>query len=174
MSTADLSVGRLIAARARAMDSAATVADVSTLDDRLRRTLAPQRFRATLAASLAGLAVLLALVGVYGVTAFGVARQAREQAIRLALGETRARARRRVVFDALRPAMLGSILGVAAAWSGGRFVESLLFQVNAGDPATLSAAPAAMVALAALAAWLPAARAARRDPTTALNADDQL
>jgi predicted permease len=157
-----------IAARARAIDPAATIAGISTLGERVRSVLAPQRFRAGLVTTLAAMAVLLSVFGVYSVTAFGVATQAREQAIRIALGESRPQARRRVIVAAVRPAAIGAAAGVAAAWAGGRFVEAMLFEVQAHDPVVLTAVPLAIVLLTVIAAWAPASRAAREDPTRVL------
>jgi hypothetical protein len=159
-----------IAARARAIDPSATIATVSTLDDRVRSVLAPQRFRAGLVTTLALMAVLLSAFGVYSVTAFGVATQAREQAIRIALGESRAQARRRVIVAAVRPAAIGAAAGVAAAWASGRFVEAMLFEVQSHDPLVLTAVPLAILLLTIIAAWVPASRAARQNPTSVLNA----
>jgi hypothetical protein len=163
-----LSLRDQIVQRVRALDPAATVAEAGSLEERVARTLAPQRFRAMLVAGLAGLASLLAMFGVYSVTAFTVATQAREQAIRVALGETREGARRRVVLASLRPAAVGALLGVAAAWASSRFVESFLFEIRADDPRALAAAPAALILFALIAAWVPASRASRLDPAAVL------
>jgi hypothetical protein len=159
-----------IAARARAIDPAATISSISTLDERVRSVLAPQRFRAGLVTTLAAMAVLLSAFGVYSVTAFSVATQAREQAIRIALGESRAQARRRVIVAAIRPAAIGAAAGVAAAWASGRFVEAMLFDVQAHDPIVLTAVPVAILLVTVIAAWVPASRAARQDPTRVLTA----
>lgn len=161
----------LIAERLRAIDPGVTIAEVAALEDRVGATLAPQRFRALLLAGLASIASLLALFGVYSVTAFAVATQAREQAIRVALGETRRRAQRRVVGGSVRPALAGAALGIAVAWTAGRFVETFLFEVRANDPWLLATVPAALLACTLLAAWVPAARGARLDPVAALRDD---
>jgi predicted permease len=161
----------LIAERLRAIDPGVTLADVAALEDRVRATLAPQRFRALLLATLASAASLLAIFGVYSVTAFAVATQAREQAIRVALGETRDRAQRRVVGGSVRPALAGAALGTAVAWIAGRFVEAFLFEVRADDPWLLTIVPIALLACTLLAAWIPAARAARFDLAAALRDD---
>ena len=166
--SAGASIRDLVARRLRDIDPGVTLAEVGRLEDRVAETLAPQRFRATLLASLAALASMLSLFGVYSVTAFAVATQAREQAIRVALGETSASARLRVVGASLRPALAGAVLGVAAAWMAGRFVESFLFEVRATDPRFLTAVPIVLVSLTILAAWLPASRLAHLNPAVVL------
>lgn len=158
----------LVGQRLRAIDPGVTIAEVSSLRERMAVTLAPQRLRAALLASLAGLAAMLAMFGVYSVTAFAVATEAREQAIRVALGETRERARRRVVGASLKPAMIGAALGVAVAWACGRFVQSFLFEMRADDPRLFAVVSVALLALTVVAAWLPASRAARLDPSVVL------
>ena len=108
------------------------------------------------------------MFGVYSVTAFAVATEAREQVIRVALGETRQRARWRVVGASLRPAIAGAALGVAVAWASARFVQAFLFDVHADDPRMLAGVSLLLLALTVMAAWLPASRAAGLDPAVVL------
>lgn len=165
---------RLAARSAAPAVASARVAGHRADRPRVARTLAPQRFRAILVASLAGLASVLATCGVCSVTAFTVAAQARELAIRVVLGETRGGARRRVVLASLRPAAAGALLGAGAAWASSRFVESFLFEIRADDPRALAAAPTALILFALVAAWVPAAKAARLDPAAVLRDGDRL
>ncbi len=136
-----------------------------------RRQTATPRFAAFLMSLFSGLAALLACVGIYGVLAFTVGQRSQEIAIRRAIGASGARVARSVIADGLKLALGGLIVGAAAALAGSRVLEGFLFGVEATDPATFAAVGAAMVAVAALAAVLPALRATRRDPAEALGAE---
>jgi putative ABC transport system permease protein len=139
-----------------------------TLDDQLDRALANERLLAMLATTFALLAVLLAVVGLYGVTSFVVARRTREIGIRMALGATRRAALLLVVADTARLVAAGVLAALPAVWALGRLVEGQLFGVAATDARTLAAA-AALVACAALAAAAaPARRATAVSPVEAL------
>ena len=160
-----------VAAAIHALDDTAPLAGLRRLSDVVDESVAAQRFRAVVVSALGVVAALLAAMGVYGVTAFAVARQERENGLR-----TRARridvgvmAARRV--SAVTPAAIGAAAGLGAAWAAARWVQTLLYNTDARDPLTLAAAAAALVAIAALAAMPPARRAAGIDPTIALRAE---
>lgn len=153
--------------RLKAIDPNVTVTAAGPLQDRVQRTLAPQRFRAGLLATLAALAAGLAVIGAYSITTFAVAAQRHEQAIRLTLGESVSDARRRVVWSSLRPAVAGIAFGLSASWYSSRFVTALLFESSPADPALL-AVPLLMSALVAAAAFVPASRLAKLDPASLL------
>ena len=127
------------------------------------------RLLAALAGSYGVLALLLASLGLYGVTAYGVSRRTHEIGIRMALGADA----RSIVWTVLRGAVIqtaiGLVIGIPLALAAADWVASLLFQVNARDPLVLAAAAAILLATAVLAAAIPARRAARVDPTRALN-----
>ena len=160
-----------IAAAIHSLDDSAPLAGLRRLSDVVDESVAAQRFRAVVVSALGLVAALLAAMGVYGVTAFAVARQERENGLRLALGESTSALWRRVVFSAVTPAAIGAAAGLGAAWAAARWVQTLLYNTDARDPLTLAAAAAALVAIAALAAMPPARRAAGIDPTIALRAE---
>ena len=113
-------------------------------------------------------AVLLAAIGVYGLMAYVVQRRNPEIAIRIALGADVTRVRNMIVFQGLRLAVIGVALGTAAALALSRFIASFLFQVDARDPVVFVAAPLVLGAIALIATWVPALRAACIDPADAL------
>lgn len=127
-----------------------------------------QRIAAWVAGSLGGVALLLALIGIYGVTAFGVAQRTRELGIRIALGSSRSRLLGMVVGHGFRLASLGVALGVLLSIAATRLLESLLLGVSGTDPVALGGAGVLLVGAALLASWIPALRAARIDPMVAL------
>ncbi|HEX8986083.1 MAG TPA: ABC transporter permease [Bryobacteraceae bacterium] len=142
--------------------------EIRSLESQVEGSLTQQRMLALLAAAFGALALALAMVGLYGVTAYAVARRQAEIGIRMALGA----APRSVVWLMLRGMVLhvaaGLALGLAAALAAGRLVASLLYGVRANDPAHLAGSALILAFAAALAAYLPARRAARLDPMAAL------
>ncbi|MFL5580619.1 MAG: ADOP family duplicated permease, partial [Gemmatimonadaceae bacterium] len=153
------------------VDPTLPLAELTTLEERVRRSMAPQRFRGVLLGALSALALALSAVGIYGAAAYSVARRTRELGIRLALGETQRALRRRVVALALAPAAAGTAVGVAITLLAARWLERFTLGVAAGDGATLATVAALFLAATALAAYGPARRASRVDPVTALRAD---
>jgi ABC-type antimicrobial peptide transport system permease subunit len=131
-------------------------------------TLIPQRLAAAVAGSLGLVALLLAAIGIYGVTSYAVSSRTREIGIRMALGADRARVVRIVVRQAFVVAALGLAAGVLLAAAGAQLLESLLFGVPGLDPVTFAGACALFVLVTALACIIPARRAAGVDPMTAL------
>jgi hypothetical protein len=141
------------------------------VSERLWRSLSDQRFRATLFGVFAVVALLLAGVGLYAVTAFEVRQRRVEIGIRLALGATRQRVLAGVLRDAVWPVALGSGAGLVVSWWSGTFLQSFLHQIDARGPGTLLAVGAVLVVTAVVAAWIPARRASLVDPATVLRAD---
>jgi putative ABC transport system permease protein len=137
----------------------------------LDHDLAPRRFTARLTAGFALLALLLALIGVYGVMSYVVAQRTREIGIRMALGAARGEVVRLVLGRGLRIVAAGIGLGLVAAYAGARAIERQLFGVPAADVTTFVAVPLVLVVVAAVACWVPARRAARVDPAIALSAE---
>lgn len=117
------------------------------------------------------LGMLLAAVGIYGVMAYSVAQRRRELGIRVALGARRSDVTGMVLGQGLRLAGLGAVLGLVGAALLGRLVESLLYDVSALDPVAFTVVPALLMGVAALAVYLPARRAAKGDPVTALRSE---
>ena len=155
----------------RALDPNLPLRNVETLRQAVAEDTAPARFYLMLVAIFAGLAVLLAAVGLYGVLAYAVSTRTREIGVRVALGADRSEIARMVVMDGMRPVWLGLVLGVAFAVAGGRLMESVLFGVAPRDPVVFGSVPLFLLAVALAAAWIPAARAGGLDPSTALRAE---
>jgi putative ABC transport system permease protein len=164
-------LGRAIAAAVRAVDPEQPVYETVALAPYVHAFLAPERFAAGLLAGLGALGLLLAALGIYGVSAFVVALRRREIGIRLALGDTPGGIQRRVFGRSLALCALGAVPGLIGVLLLGRGLGGLLHGLSAYDPATL-AGVLGILTLATLAAtWLPARRAARVDPMTALRAE---
>ena len=141
---------------------------VRTLDDILSASMATQRFNMLLLTSFAGLALLLSLIGVYGVVAHAALQRSREIGIRVALGAHRRAVERLIVRGALLWTLPGLALGLAIAYASSRVMTSLLFDVTPTDPLTFVSVGAAMLLVSVLGSYLPARRAARVDPLVAL------
>jgi putative ABC transport system permease protein len=152
-------------------DATIPVPAARTMGDIVSASVAPRKFQMVMVALFAAVALALALVGVYGVTSYTVARQTREMGVRLALGAQRAALLRSVLAHGLRPVVLGLCLGVPAAIAAATAIRSLLFRIAPLDPPVLCAMTAALLFTAAMACYLPARRAARVDPIAALRAE---
>jgi hypothetical protein len=139
-----------------------------TLDDQVNRSLSTERLLAALSGSFGALALILSLIGLYGVMSFVVTRRTREIGIRLALGATRASALRLVLRDAVTMIAAGVALALPCVAALGKLVQSQLFGVTATDPATIAAAALVLAAGALAAAFMPAWRASNVSPTDAL------
>jgi len=129
------------------------------------------RFFATLAVGFAGLALVLAAIGIYGVMSYAVSQRTTEIGVRMALGATPFEVFALVVGDGLRVTAIGIAIGAAGSLLTGRWLTSLLFGVRATDPATLAATALLLLLVAAAACFLPARRATRVDPMVALRAE---
>jgi putative ABC transport system permease protein len=145
--------------------------DVMTMQDRVRDFALPQRFHAILFTLFAVITLLLAVSGLYGLVRFLVARRTQEIGVRIALGASPAGIAAMIVASTLRFTITGTALGIAGALLVSRWLESLLFETPARDPATIAAVAALLVASAIAAALAPSVTAARTDPMTALRTD---
>ena len=141
---------------------------IEGIEERIGAQFEAARFRTALLGSFAGIATLLAVCGVFGVVSYGVARRTREIGIRLALGARTGTVRSMVLIGALKPVAIGAAAGVAGALAGNRLIGSLTFQGDSADPASVAAAPVALLLAAFAGALWPAARATRVDPLIAL------
>src|SRR5690606_3070010 len=112
----------------------------------------------------------LAVTGLYAVAAFDVARRRFELGVRLTLGATRDDVRGLILRGVVQPVIVGTVLGLAAAWWLAQFLQAFVFEVDARDPWTATLVAAMLVLTAVLAGWLPARRAARTDPAIVLRA----
>jgi len=142
--------------------------DVERLAAQVDGSLIRERMMASLAGGFGLLALVLAAVGIYGLLAYTVARRTREIGIRMALGASRAGVIALVLGGTRLPLLIGIAVGAPAAWIASRWFESMLFGLKATDAAVIGTAIVILVAVAQLAAWLPARRAARVDPLVAL------
>jgi putative ABC transport system permease protein len=144
---------------------------VQTVEAMLSGMLTPRRFVMILLSLFAGIALILATVGVYGLLHYSATQQTREIAIRMALGAERASVRRMVLGQGLRLTLLGVTIGVAGAVALTRVLSSLLYDVTPTDPLTLVCVSLVLIGVALLASYLPARRASRVDPMAALRCE---
>jgi len=145
--------------------------DGGTMVSVIHDSLWAPRLAAGLLASFGMLALLLATVGIYGVTSYAVGHRVREIGVRMALGATAGDLQLMIVRDGVRLVSIGIILGSLVALSTSRLVQNLLFVVSATDGLTFTGIPAAMVVVAVLACWIPARRATRVEPSRALRCE---
>ncbi len=155
----------------RALDPALPLTGVEPLGEALARALAQPRFRAAVLMLFAALALALAAIGLYGVMSDAVQRRRQELGVRLALGARPDGLVRLVLADGLRLALAGGLVGLLAALALGQVLAAFLFGVAPRDPLTLAGVSLLLVGIALVSAWLPARRAARVDPLTALRAE---
>lgn len=145
--------------------------EVRPLDASLERALAQPRFNLLVLGSFAAMGLLLAVVGLYGLTAFEVRQRFREIGIRLSLGARPEEIRGMILRERIALAGVGMAVGAALAWAGSGLLESLLHGVGRADPLTWAASLALLAVTAGVAGWLPARRATRVDPREVLNAE---
>jgi len=139
-----------------------------TLSEAVDRSLGQEKLLAKLASFFGALALLLASVGLYGVMAYSVARRTNEIGIRMALGAQPSAVLGMVLRESVLVVGLGLMAGIPAALACGRYVSSQLFGLAPNDPATIASASAVLLAVALVASFLPARRAAMLDPLAAL------
>jgi len=150
------------------LDSNVPVYNLRTLERQIDRSLLVERFIATLSTAFGALATLLAVIGLYGVMAYTVARRTREIGVRMALGAVEGDVVWLVMREVLVLVGTGVAIGLAAAWGLTRVVGSVLYGVSASDPLTIAGAAAVLAAVALAAGYLPARRATRVNPVLAL------
>jgi macrolide transport system ATP-binding/permease protein len=143
-------------------------AEVAKLEDYLDVWRTPSRIASALAGALGGLALLLASIGVYGMVSYSVSRSVREIGIRMALGADGSDVMSHVLRQAMRPVLIGSLVGVAGCAAVSWVLSSLLFGLNARDPIAFIAVPVFLLLVALVASYIPARRAMRVDPMVAL------
>ena len=155
----------------RGLDPSLPIAEIETLETLVGRARGTRAFVMALLAVSSGLALLLGSVGLYGVVAYMVAQRRREIAVRMAVGAQVTDVRRLVLTEAGALALLGALLGIGAAVVLTRRLQALLFETSPLDPAVFAAVSTLLIGVCLLASWLPARRAARIDPCTALRAE---
>jgi putative ABC transport system permease protein len=160
-----------VRAAVRAVDPALPVASVRTMDQIVGAWSAERRLNTVVLAALGALALVLAVVGIYGVIAYMVAQRTREMGVRLALGARPADVLRLVVRQGAALAGAGIAVGLAGAWEATRSMRSMLYSVSATDPATFVGVALVLAAAALAASFIPARRATRVDPVVALRSE---
>ena len=161
-------VGRAMVRKIHEMDPTITAVDIQTMTSRISSSLARQRFSTLMLGAFALLALILAMVGVYGVMSHLVAQGAHDIGVRMALGAERSRILVMVLKQGVLLSVAGSVLGVAGAIALTRVMASLLFGVSPTDLVTFTAVPLILIGTATIASYIPALRATRLDPVIAL------
>ena len=161
-------ITRLVRSELDTIDKDQPIENVHTMTQLVASSVGQRRLSVQLLAGFSGAALLLAAIGLYGLLAFDVTQRTQEIGIRMALGAQRRDVLGLVVGQGMRLALLGVGIGLAAALALSRVLQTLLFDVKPTDPLTFTAVSLALIAVALLACWLPARRAAKVDPMEAL------
>jgi predicted permease len=165
------SIQKSVAAVVRSLDPDLPMTDVKTMDQSVDEALAGNRFNAVLFGTFAGVALLLAAVGIYGVMAFTVAQRTHEIGLRMALGAGRGQVLMAILKEGMVTAFIGILLGTIGAYFVGRTLQGMWYGVRAVDPIAFVAVALLLLASALLACLVPARRAASVDPMVALRQD---
>ena len=147
------------------------LAPIRTMDEIVSRSTANQDFNTLALTIFAGTALLLAAIGIYGLMAYTVEQRTQEIGIRLALGAEYGNVRNMIIFQGMRLALIGVIIGVASSFALTKLIASLLYGVQARDPLVFIGIPVLLSVVALLAVWLPARRATRVSPMDALRCE---
>ena len=147
------------------------VAHIRTMDEVMGRSTARQSFKMLLLTIFGAVALLLAAIGIYGLMAYSVAQRTQEMGIRMALGAERSAIRGLVVWDGMRLALTGVMLGLAASFGLNHFVARFLFGIRPLDPLVFVSVPIVLSAVALVAVWIPATRASSVDPVCVLKSE---
>jgi ABC-type antimicrobial peptide transport system permease subunit len=161
-------VGAMFRRQVAAVDRELPVTTIRTLDQLIESSVAQPKFSTVMLTVFAGMALILAAVGLYGVISYGVSQRTREIGVRMALGAQRTTVVRLVITQALAVTAVGIGIGAALALAGGRVMGGLLFGVKPADPLVFGLVIIGLAAVAMLAAAVPAIRAARIDPCHAI------
>jgi ABC-type antimicrobial peptide transport system permease subunit len=145
--------------------------DFRTLQQLVDKAVSPRRFLVVLLGGFAVFALVLASLGIYAVISYSVSQRTQEIGIRMALGATAASLQGRILMETLGLVGAGLLLGACASWALARTLSGFLFGVTATDPATFLGMLSVLIAVAALAGYIPARRASRIDPMVALRAN---
>jgi ABC-type antimicrobial peptide transport system permease subunit len=155
----------------RTLDHDLPLADVRTMTESIGIALLPARLAGTVLAVFGLLGLVLATIGIYGVIAYNVAQRTREIGIRMAIGAAHTQVVAALMKQGLTLVTIGAVLGLAGGWGVWRLVRGMLHGTAAPDLLTFTAVPALLFAVAALAIWIPARRAAGVDPVVALKVE---
>jgi len=160
-----------VRAEVQLLDKELPVFEIKTLDQHFNAAVASPRFHALLLAIFAGVALILTMIGLYGVMAHAVAQRTHEIGIRQALGAQGSDVLRLVVRQGMKLTLIGMLLGVSGALALTRLMETMLFGVSATDPLTFAGVALLLALVALVACWIPARRATKVDPMIALRCD---
>jgi len=152
----------------RKLDAETPIAEIKTMDRVVSESVSRRRFQMFLLSVFAGVAAVLAAIGIYGVVSYSVTERTNEIGIRLALGAARSDVFRMVLKQGMIPALTGVSVGLVGAFALARLIRNLLFGVSPSDPATLFVISMVLTIVALLACWIPARRATKVDPMLAL------
>jgi ABC-type antimicrobial peptide transport system permease subunit len=152
----------------RDIDPSLAVSRIKLMSDLVSASLAPRRFVVTLLGIFAGLALLMAVIGLYGVISYSVTQRTQEIGIRMALGAEASGVLSLVIGQGMQLAGIGAAIGLFASLGFSRLLKNQLFQVSAFDPLTFIVTALVLIAAALLATYIPARRATRVDPMVAL------
>jgi putative ABC transport system permease protein len=166
--TAPATMAPAVRAQIRALDENLPVYNVQTMEDYVANQLGERRLALILLGAFALVAIVLAAVGIYGVLSYAVSRRTHETGIRRALGAQRRDVLQLIIGQGMKLATLGTVVGLAAAFALTRLMNALLFEVSATDPFTFAGTALALTIVSVLACWIPAWRATKVDPLTAL------
>ena len=155
----------------RALDPAQPVYNVKTMTDVVQGSVADRKLYLGLLATFAGVALALAIAGIYGVMSYGVTQRTREFGIRLALGSESTRVQRLVVWEGTKLALLGIAIGLPSAYLATKLLASVLYGVAPGDLPTLVAVAAILGVVSVVASYLPSRRVTAVDPIIAMRAE---
>jgi ABC-type antimicrobial peptide transport system permease subunit len=169
--TDPLALTRAVRNEIRAADAEIPIVHSGSMEQLMSESVSEPRFRTVAVLSFAGVACLLALVGIYGVMAFVVAERTHEIGVRMALGARQSGVLRHVLGQGFRLTILGIGIGLIGALAATRAIQAMLFGVGAMDPVTYAVVVIALGSVAMLACWIPARRASRVDPLVALRGD---
>jgi putative ABC transport system permease protein len=163
-----LTFAAAVRSQVQAMDKDQPVSNIHTMEELMARSVSPPRFYLLLLAVFAGVALLLAAVGIYGVMSYLVTQRTHEIGVRMALGAQAGDVLKLVVKQGMTVTLTGVVIGLLAALGLTRLIRNLLFGVSAADPLTLGLIAALLTVVALLACWIPARRATKVDPLIAL------
>jgi putative ABC transport system permease protein len=166
-----LSVSAAVEGAVRELDRNAAVSEVRTMESRLSDSIARRRFAMLLLGAFAGLALVLAVVGLYGVMSYTVSQRRGELGLRAAVGASTGSLLRLVMADGLRMTLLGAGIGLMLAWGLSDLMTTQLYEIRGVNPVVYAGMTVLLLMVAAVASWVPAIRAARVDPVTALRPD---